>query len=84
MSRHRPLGLEVARLEHLLPDGWRSNFAAPESKTIDQYSYSYWNISISVEGDFKNITNFIENIDGKYLSTANVISAVLDQSEENP
>jgi len=59
------------------------NTAPPESKTIGQYSYSYWHISVSVEGDFQNIANFIENIDGEYLSTATVVSTVLDQGKEN-
>ncbi len=51
----------------------------PRSKTFGQSSYSYWDISLSVEGDFQNVANFVENIDGKYISTATVVSTVLDQ-----
>ncbi|MFX0197955.1 MAG: type 4a pilus biogenesis protein PilO [Candidatus Hodarchaeota archaeon] len=56
----------------------------PKSITIGQYSYSYWDISMSVEGEFQNIANFIENIDGKYMVTATVASTILDQGKENP
>ena len=56
----------------------------PQSKILGQYSYSYWHISMSVEGDFQNIADFVENVDGKYIPTATVVSTVLDQDKENP
>ncbi|MFC1962112.1 type 4a pilus biogenesis protein PilO [Chloroflexota bacterium] len=56
----------------------------PESITIGQYSYRYWRISMSVEGDFQNIANFVENIDGQYISTATVTSIDLRQGKETP
>jgi hypothetical protein len=59
------------------------NTTPPELKTIGQNSCSYWYISMSVEGDFQNIVNFIENIDGKYISTATVVSTILDQGKKN-
>ena len=39
---------------------------------------------MSVEGNFQNIANFAESVDGKYISTATVVSTVLDRGKENP
>lgn len=49
-------------------------------KPVGQYSYNYWHIFISIEGDFQNITNFVENIGGKYISTGTVTSIILDRT----
>lgn len=56
----------------------------PGATSIGDYPYSYWSITISVEGDFLHIADFIENIDGRYLSTATVVSTALNQDIENP
>lgn len=49
-------------------------------KPVGQYSYNYWHIFISIEGDFQNITNFVENIGGKYISTGTVTSITLERT----
>ena len=49
-------------------------------KPVGQYSYNYWLIFISIEGDFQNITNFVENIGGKYISTGSVTNITLDRT----
>ncbi|MFC1902131.1 type 4a pilus biogenesis protein PilO [Chloroflexota bacterium] len=56
---------------------------SPQSIIIGQSSYIYWSIPMSVVGDFQNIANFVESVDGKNISTGTVVSIVLNQNGEN-
>ena len=57
---------------------------SPESEIIDRYHYSHWRISMSVSGKFQNIVNFVDNLDGKDLLTATIVSVVLERDGKNP
>ncbi len=52
------------------------------TKAFGQYAYSYWNISVSVEGTFDDIASFVESTDGKYLPTGTIVSVLLDQDRK--
>ncbi|MFC1942245.1 hypothetical protein ACFLWU_03395 [Chloroflexota bacterium] len=55
----------------------------PQSKILGQSSYNCWQIFMSVEGEFQNIANFVENVDGNYISTSTVVNTVLDRGKES-
>jgi len=57
---------------------------SPESQIINKYCYCHWRISMSVEGEFQDVVNFIDNLDGKDVPTATVVSVALQRGEENP
>ena len=53
----------------------------PESQIINEYHYSRRHIFLTVKGDFQNIAKFVDNLDGKDISTATVTNIVLQRGD---
>ena len=48
--------------------------SAPEYSVNDQFSYGFWNINISVAGDFEDIAGFLADIDGGNIASGTATS----------
>jgi len=53
----------------------------PESTIVNDRSYRYWRISMSVQGEFENIVKFVDSLDGKDISTGTVANVVLERND---
>lgn len=53
-----------------------------ESTMVNDRSYSYWSISMSVRGEFENIVKFVDSLDGKDIATGTVADVVLERNDE--
>ena len=56
---------------------------SPESQIINEYHYSRQHIFLTVKGDFQNIAKFVDNLDGKDISTATVTDIFLQRSDND-
>ncbi|MFC2122303.1 type 4a pilus biogenesis protein PilO [Bacteroidota bacterium] len=72
--------IEIARRSHVQATPLTTT--PPETQMVNDRSYSYWRISMSVRGEFADIVEFVDSLDGKDIATGTVADVVLERNDE--